>query len=497
MEYSVILIILFLLIIMAVLVLNKKTSIAEKASKPENQESEKSVSIDRKCEICNQSIPKERLEVVPDSVLCFSCQTLEEKKKESFSSVVTDEIADYDQNHFDPYDDTDDEENRISDNEKAKANSHMGLEAYKRGDYIEARKCFQISGDYYYLGLIYENGLGVNLDYQEAAKYYWEASNNYGMASAQIRLGRMYQDGRGVKKSSSGALKWYQKAKESCKKHEQNEILGLIASNIKDMEEDKSLQPEIKIEFYDQRNYELDILSVAAGKTKDLIDKYHIHSCPNYYAYKRTKYITFRAGDTGEMDALYEIKKILIIPNNAREDLNILKDHGLSNGEVERLINYMRRNPFPDNYRYYILSKAEDLSERPRPSEINARTIYYSLNQLLKDDHLKKMGDGGLSAETEWHALKANLLKDGIKESVIEQVSNECLGELYENFQKLLSYNYNLSYGYDADLYYFNCELEGYIKNTFKLIADHNSRKRLIDEDSDIFRILKKHKVIE
>jgi hypothetical protein len=480
MEYSVFIIFLLLLIIVVVLILIKNPSIAKKDSKPANQGSEKPVPADRICETCNQPIPKERLAIVPDSVLCFSCQTIAEKKQSATSpELTTDNISDYEQNHFDPYDDL--EDNNSTDADKINYFSR-GLEAYKRGDYIEARKSFELSGDYYYLGLIYENGFGVNIDYQEAAKYYWKASNTGSMADAQIRLGRMYQDGRGVKKSYSGALKWYDKAKENCKEHEQDEILGLIASNIKDMEkEDKSLQPEIKIEFYDQRNYELDILSVAAGKTKDLIDRYHIHSCPNYYAYKRTKYITFRAGDTGEMDALYEIKKILIIPIDARDNLDILESHGLTSNEVQRLTSYMKKNLFPDNYRYYILSRAKDLPDKPRPTEVNAKTIYYSLSQLGTNiDPKKKLSDGDSLREAELLVmLKGFLLKHGVDVTLF---SDECIIEIYNAI-------YNSRHGIDNDGPFS-------VKTAFEKIANHMNGKKLLDVNSYYSRILKNHGIV-
>ena len=116
----------------------------------------------------------------------------------------------------------------------------------------------------------------------------------------------------------------------------------------------KILLPKYKKEDLDSIDFDADILSVAAGRTKFLVDQYHIHSCPNYYSYKRTKYITFRAGGTGKMDALYEIDKILIIPTDARGNLNTLSNQGLNEDEVQRLISYVRKNPFPKNDRYYI-----------------------------------------------------------------------------------------------------------------------------------------------
>jgi hypothetical protein len=161
-----------------------------------------------------------------------------------------------------------------------------------------------------------------------------------------------------------------------------------------------SLQSKIKIKVIEDGNYYADILSVAAGQTKAFVDRYHIHSCPDHYDYEKTKYITFRVGGTGKMDALYEINKILIVPMDARGNLEDLVNHGLSYDEVQRLKNYMigissmrdmRLSEWlSKNDRYYVLSWAEELTHRPRPDEVGSETRYYSLSELLKEpDELK------------------------------------------------------------------------------------------------------------
>ena len=132
-----------------------------------------------------------------------------------------------------------------------------------------------------------------------------------------------------------------------------------------------------------ENDYEVDVLSVAAGKTKHLIDRFQIHSCPDYYKYMKPRYITFRSGKTGEMDALYKINKILMVPGEVRENIEMFSGEGLSPDERERLKKYIKESPFPNNDRYYVLSRAIEMPHRPRPSEFNAKTIYYSLEELL------------------------------------------------------------------------------------------------------------------
>jgi hypothetical protein len=514
---SVFIIFWLLLITISILLLIKKSSIPKKDSESVNQESEKPATGDQFCESCNEPIQKERLAIAPESVLCTTCQTMTEKKQSvALPEIKTDITSDSEQNFFDLHDDLGDEDKidnfglsresftqgSISTEDKI-GYYGMGLEAYRQGNYIDARKYFQISSSYYHLGLFYENGLGVDQNYKEAVNLYWKASDiTDEAAKAQIRLGRMFQDGKGVKKSYSGAIKWYEKAKESCKEYEKTKILNLIAANINDMEsegrpsshvgptmpiknESSSLHSKIKIEIYDKSNYEIDVLSVAAGKTKDLIDDYHIHSCPDYYAYKRTRYITFRQGGTGEMDALYGINKILTIPFDAREDLDALENYGLTGNEIQRLTSYIQRNPFPNNYRYYVLYWAKDLPDKPKPPEVSAKTIYYTLNQLEKKPASKnKLTNRYFLAQPKLFYLKANLLARGTDATLF---SDECLSEIYNFISEAVS---NSKYDLDHGLDY-------YMKDAFELIGDHMSEKKLLSEDREFYRILKKYGLVK
>ena len=63
------------------------------------------------------------------------------------------------------------------------------------------------------LGLMYDKGKGVPLDYAEAVKWYRKAVEQ-GDADAQCNLGLMYAEGRGVPLDYAEALKWFRKATE-------------------------------------------------------------------------------------------------------------------------------------------------------------------------------------------------------------------------------------------------------------------------------------------
>ena len=92
-----------------------------------------------------------------------------------------------------------------------------GFEAYSRGDYLIALKCFKKScslnsGDgCSNLGAMYQNGFGVKKDNFKAVELYQKScSLNSGLGCSN--LGAMYANGFGVKKDISKALEYFGKA---------------------------------------------------------------------------------------------------------------------------------------------------------------------------------------------------------------------------------------------------------------------------------------------
>jgi TPR repeat protein len=61
------------------------------------------------------------------------------------------------------------------------------------------------------LGVVYELGLGVNQDYEEAVKWYRQAAAQ-GSAKAQYSLGDLYEAGHGVARNKVLAREWFSKA---------------------------------------------------------------------------------------------------------------------------------------------------------------------------------------------------------------------------------------------------------------------------------------------
>ncbi len=78
---------------------------------------------------------------------------------------------------------------------------HVWLETAEAGD-AQAQ---------YYVGEIYEKGLGISPDYVQAAAWYRKAADQ-GLAQAQINLGFLCEKGLGVPQDSRQALEWYRKA---------------------------------------------------------------------------------------------------------------------------------------------------------------------------------------------------------------------------------------------------------------------------------------------
>ncbi|MGH9380035.1 MAG: caspase family protein [Thermoanaerobaculia bacterium] len=63
----------------------------------------------------------------------------------------------------------------------------------------------------YYVGQMFERGLGVDPDFAAAADWYRRAADQE-YSAAQIALGSLYESGRGVAQDAQEALRWYRRA---------------------------------------------------------------------------------------------------------------------------------------------------------------------------------------------------------------------------------------------------------------------------------------------
>ena len=94
-----------------------------------------------------------------------------------------------------------------------------GLAAYAVGDYsaaLDEWRPLAHSGDadaQYRLGLMFERGLGVDVDMEQSVRWYLAAAEQ-GQPRAQNNLGVLYETGHGVPTDLVRALDWYRMAAE-------------------------------------------------------------------------------------------------------------------------------------------------------------------------------------------------------------------------------------------------------------------------------------------
>ena len=114
-------------------------------------------------------------------------------------------------------------------------NFQMGLKAYRRGDYETAHREFLEAAKQDHakaqaiLGLMYDNGEGIQKNSAEAARWYCRAAEQ-GDAEAQTNLGVMYRKGEGVQKNDAEAARWFSTAAEQNLAEAQGN-LGLMYRN--------------------------------------------------------------------------------------------------------------------------------------------------------------------------------------------------------------------------------------------------------------------------
>lgn len=112
--------------------------------------------------------------------------------------------------------------------------------ARSREDYAEAiRLCMSIPDDpvaQYYLGVMYENGQGVEQDIQKALDWYKKGASQ-GDSDCQYEVGRLFQYGIGVDQDYSEAAKYYTQAANKGDKYAQT-ALGFMYVNGQGVDKD-------------------------------------------------------------------------------------------------------------------------------------------------------------------------------------------------------------------------------------------------------------------
>ena len=102
-------------------------------------------------------------------------------------------------------------------NPNAVANFEAGIAAYQANDLPLAYKGFLAAAEeghadsQFNVALMYEKGIGVGKDENEAVLWYGKAASQ-GNASAQFNLGVLYEHGRGTQVDFAKTNEWYRKA---------------------------------------------------------------------------------------------------------------------------------------------------------------------------------------------------------------------------------------------------------------------------------------------
>jgi TPR repeat protein len=92
-----------------------------------------------------------------------------------------------------------------------------GYQSYLKGDYQAAYEEWLPLAELgdaeaqYNLGVMYDEGAGIDQDYVTAASWYRKAASQ-GFVDAQTNLGMMYYEGLGIPRDLAAAAEWFRRA---------------------------------------------------------------------------------------------------------------------------------------------------------------------------------------------------------------------------------------------------------------------------------------------
>ena len=137
--------------------------------------------------------------------------------------------------------------------------------------------------------------------------------------------------------------------------------------------------------------FEEEVLSIPAGGSIDLIEKYGVYECPaSYRKHKKPLFVTFRDRDGGRMKKLWRVDKILEFNPSKKSDCNLLEHSNLKDETKTRVINYLAEQRFEssEDSRIYVLSMEEtiDLQHKPKPKRNNSNIAYYTLSEIISKE---------------------------------------------------------------------------------------------------------------
>ncbi len=148
--------------------------------------------------------------------------------------------------------------------------------------------------------------------------------------------------------------------------------------------------------------YEVEVLSVPAGKTFPFVEKHSIYGCPDTkaYNYRKPLRITFR--EIGSvMKSLRKIEEIIVFDPTNDSDIDAFKSCNRDESVKERVVSYIADRkasvgfaPRPVPYRFYILSVDDVIPLPHQPRRVARGRMYFKLSTLLDPENLAPDPDG-------------------------------------------------------------------------------------------------------
>jgi hypothetical protein len=139
--------------------------------------------------------------------------------------------------------------------------------------------------------------------------------------------------------------------------------------------------------------YEAEVLSLAAKKTKEELQEFHIYACANHKKHPTALFMAFR-GAGGVMDTLYKVERVFVAdPKHPSFEEQV---SFLPQAERERVLFFVEKRregygfKYNEEYRFYILSETEKilLPHKPRPKVVNQSKRVYNLATILSGEEM-------------------------------------------------------------------------------------------------------------
>lgn len=136
--------------------------------------------------------------------------------------------------------------------------------------------------------------------------------------------------------------------------------------------------------------YEKEVLSIPAGRSFNLVERFKIYACPdtNSYNYKKAIFLGFRNKGGGVMDKLYKLDDIIVFNPTVASEIETFKNSIYPGDVKQRILDYIEssfKNQLNYNMRFYVLSESDniELKNKPKPLRNNVKFTYFTLSEVI------------------------------------------------------------------------------------------------------------------